>query len=90
MAIRPKIFKQMTELIAGSMSAGRYDVRLAETETEVHAAQKLRYEVLFKESGGTITKEMLNSEREEDEWDAIAFHVVVLDTRNEDRSTFLH
>ena len=85
MAIRPKIFKQMTALIAGSMSAGRYDVRLAETEQEIHVAQKLRYEVLFKESGGRITKEMLNSEREEDEWDAIAYHVVVLDTRNDDK-----
>ena len=85
MAIRPRIFKQMTELIAGSMSAGRYDVRLAETEAEIHAAQNLRYEVLFKESGGKITKEMLNSEREEDEWDAVAYHVVVLDTHDEDR-----
>ena len=27
---------------------------------------------------------MLNSEREEDEWDAVAFHVVVLDARNND------
>lgn len=85
MAIRPRIFQQMTKLIAGSMSAGRYDVRLATSEAEVHAAQKLRYEVLFKESGGKITKEMLNSEREEDEWDAIAYHVVVLDARNDNQ-----
>ena len=69
MAITPKLFKQMTKLIAGSMSAGRYDVRLAESDEEIRAAQKLRYEVLFKESGGRITKEMLNVEREEDEWD---------------------
>jgi putative hemolysin len=81
MTITPKIFKQMTKLIAGSMSAGQYDVRLAETDAEVHAAQKLRYEVLFKESGGRITKEMLNSEREEDEWDAVAYHVVVVDRK---------
>ncbi len=85
MAIRPRIFKQMTELIAGSMSAGRYDVRLAESDSQIHAAQNLRYEVLFKESGGKVTKEMLNSEREEDEWDAIAYHVVVLDTRDGDK-----
>lgn len=85
MAITPKIFKQMTKLIAGSMSAGHYDVRLAETESEIHAAQKLRYEVLFKESGGRITKEMLNTEREEDEWDAVAYHVVVVDRKQENR-----
>lgn len=84
MAIKPKLFKQMTKLIAGSMSAGRYDVRLARSEEEIHEAQKLRYEVLFKESGGRITREMLNTEREEDEWDQVAYHVVVLDTKNND------
>ena len=85
MAIKPKVFKQMTKLIAGSMSAGRYAVRLARSESEIHAAQNLRYEVLFKESGGRITREMLNTEREEDEWDQVAYHVVVIDTRNEDK-----
>ncbi len=83
MAITPKIFEQMTKLIAGSMSAGRYDVRLAETVEEVQSAQNLRYQVLFKESGGEITREMLNTEREEDEWDEIAYHVIVVDKKNE-------
>ena len=85
MAITPKLFKQMTKLIAGSMSAGRYDVRLAQSDEEVRAAQKLRYEVLFKESGGRITKEMLNVGREEDEWDDIAYHVVVVDSKNDNQ-----
>jgi len=84
MAIKPKLFKQMTKLIAGSMSAGRYDVRLANSEEEIEDAQKLRYEVLFKESGGRITREMLNTEREEDEWDQIAYHVVVVDRKSDD------
>lgn len=84
MAIKPKLFKQMTKLIAGSMSAGRYDVRLANSEDEIRDAQKLRYEVLFKESGGRITRDMLNIEREEDEWDDVAYHVVVLDRKNDD------
>lgn len=83
MAITPKIFKQMTKLIAGSMSAGQYDVRLARSVAEIHAAQKLRYEVLYKESGGRITKQMLNTEREEDQWDAVAYHVVVLDRKQD-------
>jgi len=85
MAITPKLFKEMTKLIAGSMSAGRYDVRLANTEQEIRAAQKLRYEVLFKESGGRVTKEMLNTEREEDEWDYVAYHVVVLDKKDDNK-----
>ena len=80
MAIRPKLFKKMTKLIASSVSAGRYSVRLASSEKEIQAAQKLRYEVLFKESGGLITREMLNTEREEDEWDHVACHVVVVDS----------
>ena len=83
MALAPNIFKKMTKLIAGSMSAGHYDVRMAESEDEIRAAQKLRYEVLFKESGGRVTHEMLNTEREEDEWDQIAYHVVVVDTIND-------
>jgi len=75
----------MTKLIAGSMSAGRYDVRLAKNQDEICEAQRLRYEVLFKESGGRITREMLNTEREEDEWDEIAYHVVVLDNKNDNQ-----
>jgi putative hemolysin len=85
MAIKPKLFKQMTKLIAGAMSAGRYNVRLASSEKEIQAAQKLRYEVLFKESGGRITREMLNTEREEDEWDHVAYHVVVVDSNNDNK-----
>lgn len=83
MALSPEIFKQMTELIAGSMSAGHYDVRLAQTISEIQAAQKLRYQVLFKESGGRIDAKMDSLQREEDEWDEVAYHVVVLDTKND-------
>lgn len=85
MAITPKLFKKMTKLISGSMSAGRYDVRLAATDGEIRAAQKLRYEVLFKESGGRVTREMLTTEREEDEWDQIAHHVVVIDSKDDSK-----
>lgn len=81
MAIKPKLFKQMTKLLAGSMSAGRYNVHLAKNQEEVAAAQNLRYRVLFKESGGKLTREMLSKEREEDEWDDIAWHVVVTDAK---------
>lgn len=84
MALSPKIFKQMTKLISGSMSAGNYDVRLAQTVSEIEAAQNLRYQVLFKESGGRINRDMLNTQREEDEWDDIAYHVIVIDRRKHD------
>ncbi len=84
MALSPKTFKQMTDLISGSMSAGHYSVHLAESEEEIRAAQNLRYEVLFKESGGRVTREMLNTQREEDEWDEIAYHIVVVDGKDND------
>ncbi|MFT5136536.1 MAG: putative hemolysin [Arenicella sp.] len=84
MALSPKVFKQMTKLIAGSMSAGQYDVRLAKTISEIEAAQSLRYNVLFEESGGRINREMLNTQREEDQWDDIAYHVIVIDRRKQD------
>jgi putative hemolysin len=84
MAIKPKIFKQMSKLIAGSMSVGRYDVKLAETEEEIKQAQNLRYRVLFQESGGQIDASMELNQREEDEWDKVAYHVIVLDRKDED------
>ena len=67
-----------------NMSAGHYDVRLARNEDEVRAAQKLRYEILFKNNGGRISEAMLDTQREEDEWDGIAYHVIVVDTKDDD------
>ena len=61
MAIPPKLFQQMSTLVANSLNAGHYGVRLAQDQQEVQAAQHLRYEVLFKESGGSANPEMLNS-----------------------------
>ena len=81
MALTLKLFEQMTELMKASISAGHYDVRLAKSIKEIKAAQNLRYEVLFRESGGHITRKMLTTEREEDEWDEVAYHVVVLDRK---------
>jgi putative hemolysin len=85
MALSPNIFAQMTKLIAGKMTAGHYQVRLAESLEEIKDAQNLRYQVLFKESGGSINRAMLNTEREEDDWDDVAYHVVVLDRNDQDK-----
>ncbi|NND81451.1 MAG: GNAT family N-acetyltransferase [Gammaproteobacteria bacterium] len=85
MALTPDMFEKLTRLIAGDMVAGHYAVRLANSDAEIAAAQKLRYEVLFQESGGRVTREMLNTEREEDEWDNVAYHVIVIDTEKQDQ-----
>ncbi len=84
MAIPPKLFQQMSALVAQSIQAGHYDVRLARNDHEVQAAQRLRYQVLFQESGGCPSPQMRESEREEDEWDPIAYHVVVVDKQQDD------
>lgn len=85
MAIKPKLFRKMSKLIAGSMSVGRYDVKLAESVDEVEQAQNLRYRVLFEESGAQINKAMAINQREEDEWDEIAYHVIVVDKKNDNK-----
>lgn len=84
MAITAETFKSMSEFLEKKLSAGHYEVRLANKPEEVKAAQRLRYQVLFEESGGEISEEMRSLGREEDEWDEIAYHVVVLDNKRDD------
>ena len=83
MAITPKLFQKMSKLLGGKMAVGRYEVRLAETEQEIQASQRLRYDVLFKEKGGQISEQMQLMGREVDEWDPIAYHVLVFDNKND-------
>ncbi len=62
-----------------AVQAGRYEVRFARTAGEIRGAQALRYRTLYVENQGRVTADMLQSGREEDEWDPIAQHVIVLD-----------
>ncbi len=84
MAIKPKVFKKMTSLLTGVIEAGAYEVRLAETDEEVRAAQALRCRVLFKDGGGQLTPEMEETGLEVDEWDPVAFHVIVKNKKTND------
>jgi len=84
MAITPKLFQKMSKFFGGKMAVGRYEVRLAENQQEVQASQHLRYQVLFKENGGQVDEHMKLIEREEDEWDPLAYHVLVFDHKNND------
>lgn len=54
-------------------------VRLATSEAELHAAQNLRYNVFYKEFGAVPSNDMINLERDFDEFDAIADHLIVTD-----------
>ena len=50
----------------------RIYVRMAQNESEVQAAQKLRYQVFYKEFGAKASDEILESQRDFDEFDAVA------------------
>ena len=82
MAIKPKIFKKMTAALTKTLEAGFYEISFAQTPEEIAAVQTLRYEVLFKETKAQGSEEMHALGREVDEWDAIAFHVMVKEKKS--------
>jgi putative hemolysin len=55
-------------------------VRLAETKAEIEAAQALRYKVFYQEYNATPTPEMARLERDFDEFDPHADHLVVVES----------
>jgi len=67
-------------VIPSLVSAGRYQVRFAQTQQEVEAAQSLRYSVFFQEKQGSPNDQMMTLERDLDEWDDGGFHIIVIDT----------
>ncbi len=68
-------------LIPSVYRAGHYEVRLAETEEEVRAARRLRYQVFYEEKQGNPSKAMRAAKEDMDQWDENGFHIIVLDTR---------
>ena len=56
-------------------------VRLAETQEDIEAAQRLRYKVFYEELNATPTEEMAKARRDINEFDAVADLLVVTDTR---------
>jgi len=59
--------------------SGALEVRLAETEAEVEAAQRLRYRVFYEEMHAVPTPEMRASRRDFDRFDDVADHLLVVD-----------
>jgi L-ornithine Nalpha-acyltransferase len=58
---------------------GSLQVRLAEDEAEVDAAQALRYRVFYEEMGAEPTPEMARLGRDFDRYDALCDHLLVID-----------
>jgi putative hemolysin len=68
-------FEQVFEPIAN----GPLVVRLAETEAEIVAAQRLRYHIFCDELGGEANEEVRAQKRDFDEYDQDCHHVLVID-----------
>ena len=61
------------------IEAGRFTVRLAESEQDVAAAQRLRYKVFVEEMGATATAEERAARCESDAFDPFFDHMLLID-----------
>jgi L-ornithine Nalpha-acyltransferase len=60
-------------------TVGTLEVRLAETEAEVEAAQRLRYRVFYEEMSAIPSPSMRDSRRDFDKFDQFCDHLLVVD-----------
>ena len=63
----------------GSSRSSSLEVRLAQTLAEIEAAQRLRYEIFYKEMGAQPTPEMAEAARDFDDFDTVCDHLLVID-----------
>ena len=59
---------------------GGLEVRLAETRTDIKRAQRLRYQVFYEEMAASPSLSAMMRRRDEDPYDAICDHLLVVDT----------
>jgi putative hemolysin len=64
--------------------SGALEVRLAETDAEVEAAQALRYRVFYEEMSAIPSPSMRESQRDFDQFDAFCDHILVVDRSTSD------
>jgi putative hemolysin len=63
------------------LSIGDLEIRLAENDAEVAAAQALRYRVFYEEMSATPSPEMAAARRDFDSFDPFCDHLIVLDRK---------
>ncbi|QNT77511.1 GNAT family N-acetyltransferase [Entomobacter blattae] len=61
------------------LRGGNLEVRIAQTEEEIDAAQALRYKVFYEELGAIPDEKALRTKRDSDEFDEYADHLLVID-----------
>jgi putative hemolysin len=64
---------------------GTLEVRLARKKSEIRRAQRLRYKVFYEEMSATPNALAILSRRDEDAYDAIFDHLLVIDRAGEDK-----
>lgn len=69
----------MSHIIKDRKSLKNISIRLVQNERELHEAQNLRYQVFYKEFGAIPSNDMEKMERDFDEYDPIADHLIVTD-----------
>src|SRR5262249_34679908 len=64
--------------------AGDFEVRVAQTDVEIDAAQALRYRIFYEEMAAHPTPDMAARRRDYDLFDKVCDHLLVLDRRRGD------
>ncbi len=75
----PRLLEGATEQWPVLATSGALEVRLAETEGEVEAAQRLRYRVFYEEMSAVPSPAMRESRRDFDKFDDFCDHMLVVD-----------
>ena len=73
------VMPQLTRAKPVEIRAGDIELRLAESEAEIRAAQALRYRVFYEEMGAQPTPEMAARRRDFDRFDDDCDHLLVID-----------
>jgi len=73
------IISEAEPLADQTLVSGSLEVKLATTEEDIHAAKRLRYQVFYEEMGAIPSPDARLSRLDEDAFDDVADHLLVLD-----------
>ncbi|MEP2183831.1 GNAT family N-acyltransferase [Roseibium sp.] len=75
----PVVMSGAAPLADQTLVTGSLEVRIATTEEDIHAAKRLRYQVFYEEMGAIPSPAARASRLDEDPFDDVADHLLVLD-----------
>ncbi|SIS88926.1 GNAT family N-acetyltransferase [Insolitispirillum peregrinum] len=62
-----------------ALTQGEQEIRLAESDAEIRAAQSLRYQVFYQEMGAKPSEDVTEQQRDFDAFDDVCEHLLVID-----------